>query len=230
MKTTFMNAFNEAERNSMGFLKSEYAFHVVNRKVIDEAGTQYVFGTVTYAEASSLDGPSSLERFVTLSIAPLRLELDLDIGIGEDRKNAYSIYELHSLEQNEEFPKRQHNLYEAMYDAKQLQAVFEVLAQALRSCGGRFFAGDMSLWEDLSRQRFLDAQSQEDAHASREAKKAFSEKQWKKVIKLLEPGESRLDEADVAKLNYARKQKKKNQNTMVEVLGEMILSMPGERI
>lgn len=209
MRTPFADVFNEAEKNAMSFLSSEYSFCVVDRRVYDERGTQYVLGVVTYAEPASSNKPSNLVRFVTLSVAPLRLELDLDIGIGEDRKARHSIYELHSLEKGGEFPRRQHNLYEAMHDVGQLQAEFEILAQVLRSCGSRFFAQDMLLWEDLRRQRLSAAQNQEDASSSLEAEKAFRAKRWEEVIKLLGGREPRLGKVAAAKLSYARKQHRK---------------------
>lgn len=203
MTTKFTDIFYEAERNAMAFLESEYSFREVERKVVDETGTQYVLGTATYAKASHES--HELELFATLSVAPLRLELDLDIGIGEDRKKKYSIYELHRLERCGEFPRRQHNLYEAMHDAKQLQAEFEILTQVLRSCGSRFFTGDKTLWDELSRQRLSVAEAQNDIYASKDAEKAFTAKKWDKVISLLEPRESRLSKVDSAKLDYARK-------------------------
>ncbi|NVN92484.1 MAG: hypothetical protein HXX11_18060 [Desulfuromonadales bacterium] len=201
MNTNFSEIFYEAERNAMSFMESEYSFRSVDRRVVDE----WVFGTATYAEAPTLNKPRDLELFVTLSVAPLRLELDLYIGVGENKKTNYSIYELYRLERVGDFPRRQHNLYEAMHDVQQLQAEFENLTQVLRDCGSRFFAGDKLLWDDLSKQRLSLTKAQDDIRASRNAEKAFTAKQWDQVIILLEPRESRLSKVDTAKLTYARK-------------------------
>lgn len=200
MRTKFSDVFYEAERNAMAFLEDEFSFCKVERKVVDETGTQYVFGIATYSKAITSETQQNLKVFVTLTVAPLRLELDLDIGLEEDSKTKYSIYELHSLEQGGEFPRRQHKLYEAMHDVQQLQAEFEILTQALRACGGRFFAGDKSLWDDLRKQRLTAIDTQDYIYVSHDAEKAFTAKQWDKVINLLEPRESKLSKVDAADL------------------------------
>ena len=205
MKNTFTDIFFEAERKAMAFLTSEYSFIVSDRRVIGGEKSQYIFGTATYAESKLLNKTNYLGRFVRLSVAPLRLELDLYIGAGDDRNDVYSICELHNIIHGGEFPRRQHNLYEAMHDVSQLQAEFEILTQVLRTCGSRFFAGDKSLWEELKKHRIAVAQRQEDIYASREAEKAFKSKQWDVVVSLLTPRECRLSNVDAAKLSYARK-------------------------
>lgn len=88
---TFTDVFVEAARKAMGFLEADYSFREVDRRVIEGKGTQHVLGTVTYAESFPSQEPCNSPRFVTLSVAPLRLELDLDVGIGEDRREFYTI-------------------------------------------------------------------------------------------------------------------------------------------
>ena len=185
----------------MGFLEAEYSFRELDTRVIDD-GTQSMLGTVTYAEPVSQNPP----RFVRLSVAPIRLELDLDVGIGTDRREYYAIYELHQLEVGGEFPGRQHDLLKAIHNREQLLHEFNRLTAVLRSCGSRFFAGDISLWEDLKRQRSAKAQAANDQQASLDAEAAFKAQRWQDVVNLLEDRESRLSKLDSSRLRYARKQ------------------------
>jgi hypothetical protein len=198
----FTDIFVEAAREALEFLKADHSFREVDRQVVEENGTQWVFGTITYVESSS----QSPSRFVTLSVAPLRLELDLNVGIGEDRTEFYTIHELHQLEGRGEFPGRQHDLYDAMHDREKLLAEFKRLTTVLRSCGSRFFAGDVSLWDDLREQRSGEAQARDDRKASLDAEAAFKAHQWNRIVKLLENREFRLSKLDASRLRYARKQ------------------------
>jgi hypothetical protein len=206
--SAFKDVFCEAESKAMDFLVSKYAFRVANKEVIDKTGTMNVVGIITYVETLPANKSSNDERFVTLSVAPLRLELDLDFGIG-NRKNFFTIYELHRLAGDGSFPQRQHDLYEAMHDTAQLLAEFKRLTDVFQNCGHRFFAGDKSLWDDLKQQRLSETQTRTDILASRNAEKAFKAKLWEKAASFLEPRENRLNEIDAARLKYARKQLRK---------------------
>jgi hypothetical protein len=201
--SAFEKVFCEAEERALGFLKTQYPFRVINRFISATPASMAFGGVVTYAETLSLFRPKSKRRFVTLSIAPLRLELDLDIGRGQDR---YSIYELHHLEGSGPFPDRTHDLYQAMHDASQLSNEFERLAMVLQDCGKRFFANDPGLWTDLKNQRASLAQKQEREQMNSDAEKAFKEKNWQKVVHILEEHQADLSELARARLNYARKQ------------------------
>jgi hypothetical protein len=198
----FRDVFPEAAREAMHFLEVTYAFREVEMRVIGEDGATQVLGSVTYADSSAQDSA----RFVTLSVAPLRLELDLDVGIGGDRREFYTVYELHQLEGRGQFPSRQHDLYKAIHDRQQLLYEFEILTTVLRTCGSRFFAGEISLWEDLRKQRSLEAQTRDDQRASQDAETAFKAHNWQRVVALLERRESRLTKLDSSRLRYARKQ------------------------
>ncbi len=198
----FTDVFVSAAREALRFLEDDHSFREVDKQVIEEKGTQCVLGAITYAEPSSQNQP----RFVSLGVAPLRLELDLDIGIGEDRKEFYTIRELHQLEGSGEFLSRHHDLYDAMHDREKLLSEFQRLTAVLQSCGKRFFAGDLSLWDDLRIQRCAEAQAREDRRASLEAEAAFKAQRWEHTVELLEKREPRLSKLDASRLQYARKQ------------------------
>lgn len=202
--STFADAFREAEQRAMSFLVSEHGFRAVGREV-KETGSQFDAGRATYVEALPRNASRSEGRFVELSIAPLRLELDLDLGIGEDRRERYTIYELHRFECGGAFPPRQHDLYEAMHNVEQLSDEFMRLGDVLRRCGCRFFSGDRTLWDDLRNQRLSDAQTAGDIRAFSDAARAFKTAQWEKVVALLKPRERRLGKLEAMRLSYAKK-------------------------
>lgn len=204
--SNFEAVYLEAEK-ALDFLKSEHHFVVSDRKINDpDASTQFVGGYTKFIDSST---KGNFERFVTLSTAPLRLEMDLDIGFNESGKEEfYTIFELHRLESAAQFPARQHNLYDTIKDAQQLRAEFEILSNVLKQCGARFFANDKSLWDDLRKQRALISQTHQDEQMHLDAEKAFKEKNWQKVINLLKGNEARLGELDRTRFNYALKQMK----------------------
>jgi hypothetical protein len=197
----FKDVFLQAEQQAFQFLKAEHGFKMIDQKIEEAKGTMTVFGAVTYGKSSFLEFGKG--RFVTLSTAPLRLELDLDIGVGQER---YSIYELHSLESDGQFPERTHDLYQAMHDAEQLLSEFRRLASILQACGERFFANDRTLWTDLKNQRALAAQRHEFIRMNSDAEKAFKDKNWQKVVDILESHHADLNELASARLKYAHKQ------------------------
>ena len=204
--SNFESVYLEAEK-ALEFLKSEHHFVVSERKINDpDARTQFVGGQTKFIDDSTKD---DLKRFFTLSTAPLRLEMDLDIGFNESgNKESYTIFELNLLESSSQFPARQHNLYDAIKGAQQLRAEFEILSNVLKQCGSRFFANDRSLWDDLKKQRASISQTHQDEKMHLDAEEAFKEKNWQKVIDLLKGNESRLGELDHTRLNYALKQMK----------------------
>ncbi len=202
--SAFPIAFAEAEAKAMHFLVADHGFRPQEREAVETSGTQAVFASVTYVEARPTS--QSHERFVRLSMAPLRLELDLDIGFGRDRKQYFTIHELHQLIGSGALPPRTHDMHQAMHDSAQLAEEFEVLAAVLRDAGARFFSGDPSLWEDLRKQRLTWAKSRDDMEASKRAEGAFKAKEWRRVVDLLSPIEETLGRTDAARLRYARKQ------------------------
>jgi hypothetical protein len=181
----------------------EYGLRAVAREVT-EGQTQFgVYAFVTYAAVSQSSCSSPEGWKVTLSLAPLRLELDLLVS--NRSGSEYSIEELHALQGQGPFPPRQHGLYEAMHSPEELLAEFSRLASVLRAAGGRFFAGDPTLWSDLAAQRDRRTQDDEDKRAVAQSELAFQAKDWCRVVQLLEPMASRLGKAPSARLAYARK-------------------------
>lgn len=190
----FKGIFLQAEQRVFQFLKTEHKFKVVDLNIEEIKGTMAVFGAVTYGDDKG--------HFVTISVAPVRLELDLDIST---KKECYSIYELHNLEGKGVFPERKHDLYQVMHDVEQLSNEFERLASVFRESGKRFFVHDRALWNDLRNQRILAIQKQEHTQMNIEVEKAFKDKNWQKVVDILELYQEDLSTFVSARLRYARK-------------------------
>jgi len=199
--TSFKETFKLAEQHIRPMLE-EYGFKLDHVVITDDNGSIWVHGGARYIENTSLWYPFRKKRFVRISTTPLRLELDLDIGIGD---NFFTIYELHELEGNQAFPKRTHDLYKAMYDENQLKTEFERLIQVLKDCGKRFFSNDTSLWSDLESQRNKHSIEKVNNQIFKEAEIAFKKQEWTTVINLLETKKEYLSELNLTRLNYARK-------------------------
>ena len=163
-------------------------------------GSQWIGGSAHYVEVTPANEFEA--RFIHLSTAPLRLELDLDFGIGEE---LFSVYELHRLEGKEPFPERKNDLYDAAFDKNILASEFKRLVTTLIGCGERFLSKDCSLWDELQIQRDLRDQKTENHKAYRIAEKAFNNKDWEKVISVLEGRKKSLSKLNLGRLNYAKK-------------------------
>lgn len=198
---TFTETFKLAERYIRPLLE-ERGFKLDEVSITDESGSQWVCGAAHYVEKKNWRRPFNRKRFIRLSTAPLRLELDLDIGKGDI---SYSIYELHELEGNKKFPERAHDLYKAMYDESQLISEFERLIQVLSECGSRFLSNDSSLWSDLNEQRVRHAEERENERVLKDAEMAFKKQDWAKVVSLLEDKHKILSKLDSGRLKYAGK-------------------------
>ena len=199
--TSFKETFKLAEQYIRPMLE-EYGFKLDKVTITDDNGSIWVHGGARYIEKTNLWYPFRKKRFMRISTTPLRLELDLDIGIGD---SFYTIYELHELEGTQAFPGRTHDLYKAMYDKSQLKSEFERLIQVLKDCGSRFFSNDTSLWTDLEAQRDRHSSERENNQIFKEAEMAFKKQDWATVIKLLESKEEYLSKLNVTRLNYSRK-------------------------
>ena len=197
---TFAESFAAAEQAAFGFLVSEHGFRAGEREVGRDGSERGVFGRVVYRSPASAKGHS---REVTLKIAPLRLELVLELS--RTGSPPCRIEELHDLESRRAFPRREHGLYDAMHEPEQLQAEFMRLAGVLRACGERFFDDDPYLWEDLGAKRMRRAQDDEVRRTLALSKERFRAREWKQVIELLAPLEYRLGSTATARLAYAKR-------------------------
>ena len=197
---TFADSFGAAEHAAFGFLVSEHGFHAEAREVGRAGSERGVFGRVVYRSPASAEGRS---REVTLTIAPLRLELDLELS--RTASPPCRIEELHALEGRGSFPGREHGLYDAMHEPELLLAEFQRLASVLRACGERFFEDDPYLWEDLQARRVRHAEDDEVRRTLALSKERFRAREWKQVIELLAPLEYRLGSTATARLAYAKR-------------------------
>jgi hypothetical protein len=197
---TFAESFAAAEQAAFAFLVDEHGFQAGEREVGRAGSERGVFGRVAYRSPPSADGRS---RQVTLTIAPLRLELDLELS--RTASPPCRIEELHALEGRGSFPRRQHGLYDAMHEPEQLRAEFLRLAGVLRACGERFFKDDPWLWEDLGAKRMRRDQDDAVRRTLALSKERFRAREWKQVIELLAPLEYRLGSTATARLAYAKR-------------------------
>ena len=197
---TFAEAFCAAEQAAFDFLVAEHGFSRDEREVGRGDAERGVFGRVVYRSPVSAKGTS---REVTLTIAPLRLELDL--ALSRTASPPCRIEELHALEGRGNFPRREHSLYDAMHEPHQLQAEFERLAGVLRRIGSRFFEDDPYLWEDLEERRERAAADDAIRQQLALSRERFKARAWHEVIDILAPLERRLGRTATARLDYARR-------------------------
>ncbi len=200
--TAFDDAFCAAEQEALRFLVEEHGFRVAERQVMRESSQLGVSGRVVYESAPS---PRGLVRAAALSIAPLRLELDLHISRAASAR--YSVEELHELDGKGSFPRRVHGLYDAMLEPEQLLAEFSRLAGVLRSSGARFLDDENGLWEELEEQRLRKAGDEEIRQTLALSKESSRDGDWSRVIDLLSPIEHRLGTTASARLAHARRKR-----------------------
>jgi hypothetical protein len=197
---SFADSFCAAEQAAFDFLVGEHGFERGERQVGRRGIDRGVFGRVVYRSPASADG---VTREVTLTIAPLRLELDL--ALSRTASPTCRIEELHALVGRGAFPPRQHSLYDAMHDPEQLQAEFMRLAGVLRAIGARFFEDDPWLWEDLEARRARQAEDDAIRRQLALSKERFRARAWQDVIDILAPLEDRLGRNASARLDYAKR-------------------------
>ncbi len=198
--SSFENVFRRAEEQAFLFLTTEYGFRAVARQVDRVSSAHGVFGRAVYQSGAISPG---FGRKVELYIAPLRLELDLEVsghGYGP-----YTIEELHALDGEGLLPGREHGLYDAMHNPEELLAEFTRLAKILRAAGARFFADSPIVWEALHAQRERRAEDEETTRTLALAKELFHERDWSRVVSLLSPIEGRLGNRASARLAYAKR-------------------------
>jgi hypothetical protein len=203
---TFEESFAAAEQAAFRFLVDDHGFRLAERQVARGDSQLGVIGRVRYRSAEAPGAPGSPEgvaRAVELTIAPLRLELELHVS--KAASGPYAIEELHALEGQGLFPRREHGLYDAMHDPEQLAAEFERLAGVLRACGTRFFDDDAYLWEDLDVQRQRRAEDEEIRRTLALSQELFRAREWARIVELLSPIEYRLGTRASARLAYAKR-------------------------
>jgi hypothetical protein len=196
----FEESFCACEEEALGFLVADHGFRRLAREIDRAVDASGLHARVVY-RASEVDPESG--RAVILDVAPLRLELGLEIA--SVAAGAFSIEELHALEGREPFPQRMHGLYDAMLEPDLLLAEFARLAGVLHNCGSRFFNDEASLWDDLLQQREQRAESERIRDVLAQAKDAFYARDWLQVVTLLAPIESRLGSRASARLAHARR-------------------------
>jgi hypothetical protein len=181
----------------------DHGFRVVERTVDDDGSTQWVLGSVTYLHTRPGAGLASSSSYVTLSYAPVRLELELMIS--NKPRRGYAIEELHALIRGGPLPPCVHGLRESKDDCAKMLVEFARLASILQDCGARFFDGDDSLWMELDAQRAAWGRAKEDERTLDLSEQAFKSQNWQSVVTLLEPIAARLGRTATARLAYARK-------------------------
>lgn len=197
---SFEAFFFSAEEEAFRFLDIEHGFVRVERQVGWGSSEHGVFGHAAYRATESSAG---LGRAVSLRIAPLRLELELHIS--KWASGPYSIEELHALDGQGPFPRREHGLYDAMHDCDELLSEFMRLAGILRACGTRFFDDEPELWEELAALRQRRAEVETIKQTLALSQERFRAGDWRGVVALLSPIERRLGRAATARLVHARK-------------------------
>jgi hypothetical protein len=197
---SFEESFTSAEQSALRFLVDDQGFHLAEREVARHDAEGGVVARVRYRSPASADGA---ERTVELTIAPLRLELDLHVSKADC--GPYAVEELHALDGRGVFPRREHGLYDAMYNPEELAAEFHRLAGVLRACGARFFDDDAYLWEDLEAQRLRRAADEEIRRTLTLSQELFRAREWARVVELLSPIESRLGTRASTRLAYAKR-------------------------
>jgi hypothetical protein len=203
---TFEESFAAAEQAAFRFLVDDHGFHLAERQVARGNSQVGVIGRVRYRSTGSPESPGlpeSVARAVELTIAPLRLELNLHVS--KAASGPYAIEELHALDGEGPFPRREHGLYDAMHNPEELVAEFQRLAGVLRACGARFFEDDAYLWEDLEMQRERRADDEEIRRTLALSQELFRAREWARIVELLSPIEYRLGKRASARLAYAKR-------------------------
>ena len=197
---TFEEIFDEVAANLKDAF-APYGFALERHFANEGASIQSVFGGLLFFEKRRWIHFFKARRYVSLSVAPLRLEIDLLFGCGIKE---YTLYELYELERVGEFPRREHDLYEARHDGNQLQLEFERLIRVFLANGSRFINNDRSLWRDLLNQSSKKAVSLENERLSKKGAIAFKAQNWREVVRLFKRRKG-LSELDQKRLNYAQK-------------------------
>ncbi len=203
---TFTHAFKTVEAKINPQI-TKLGFKLADIQTYESQNTMAVFASANYIENSKCLFLKCKRRFISLNIAPLRLDLSLDFGWG---KKSFTIYELYELEGSSKFPERKFNLYDAMYDEYQLQAEFERLIEVFIGCSNRFLSNDKTLELDLEEQRSKKSFISENEIIFKKADKAFKNQLWEEVVSLLSDKKKYLNNLNQKRLEFAKKKMQKN--------------------
>ncbi|MEO8080597.1 MAG: hypothetical protein ABI641_08705 [Caldimonas sp.] len=196
---TFDESFASAQATAFAFLVAEHGFRAVVNEVTRENAEDGVVGRFVYEDTVA----RAPRRTVSLKVAPLRLQLSLDVA--RVAAGSFTIEEVHAVDGRGPFPRREHGLYDAMDSPELLLAEFVRLAGVLEAAGARFFADEADFWEDLRDLRERRADVEEIKRILALSRTAFHDRDWALVIDLLGPIERRLGSTATGRLAYARR-------------------------
>jgi len=183
MSTTSDTFLNSAQ-SAFFFLVADHGFELTETIAPPEIRSNLTFYKLTYCRNQAQRKPPS----VSLTTCPTRLELDLDLSMGSSPTHidTIGICELLAVESPYSRLEIPWGIYSAFGNARRMTDQHVALADILQRLGGRFFANDESLWQDvreLRRQQSLKIHNEE---LSKNAECAFKEKNWGRAVELLE--------------------------------------------
>jgi len=193
-----------AAHSALSFLEDAHAFSVTQTIAPPEAHSNLAFYKLTYCKQL----PSKETLFVSLCTCPVRLELDLDLGRGwpPEHHNTTDARELLAIESPGAKLEFTYGVYAAFGDVQKMTEQYAKLANVLEQFGGRFFADEQSLWEDIRQFRESQTELLKYHEDSRSAELAFKQGDWKQAIELLAVLGNNQTNLQAARLAYAQKQ------------------------
>ena len=208
------DAFLDAAHSALSFLEHDYGFSLTEKQAPETYEWTSQVYTITYRKLTA----DRRSQHVTLSTAPARCELDIDLGYdlvhGAISGNFYggvvilrmTVDELHELESGSPRPSFECGVYAAFGDRDKMSVQYGLLASILKDFGSRFFQGDPSLATDVDQLRNEKQERRERERTARDAERAFKMRDWIRAIRLLESLGMELTPLQQLRLKYARKQ------------------------
>lgn len=202
--STTSDAFLNSAQNAFSFLVADHGFELTETVSPPDVRSILTFYKLTYRRNQAHGEPLS----VSLATCPVRLELDLDLSVGSPptHNDTIGICELLAVESPDSRLEIPWGVHSAFGDAHRMTDQYVALADILQRFGGRFFANDESLWQDvreLRRQRSLNLQNDE---LSKDAERAFKNQNWRQAIQLLDSLGDNRTRLQASRLQYAMKQ------------------------
>lgn len=205
------NQFVTAARNALSFLEREHGFAEHSVKSPEDADSAYATYVIVYARHDSKLSP----QLVRLSYTPARGELYLECIANALSKQDHrcDVRELLAISIPDSTDPLASDDFDLFGRPEMMLERFETLAAALREFGGRFFAGDVTLWDEVRSVREMnrrkidqDAQHRARQQTLHESELAFQAKDWQRVVDLLEGVDGTLTKAQSSRLSYAKSQ------------------------